>query len=307
MRRPEGVDTGNNHSLGWWTKRLDVAMRDKYSDLNSELESLSQIIQYLPNLNILIFRVPISKYLYISLPDAFLHHLSRSAGPNLEAIVWYTEALTPHAYQWYDFLGSVPNIRTLSSVDSSRFPGISPPALPALRTLDVSRYYFTYFPNSTTSIPSLRHLIIICSLSRKIFLNHGQQLEVVQVHVTEKGRVSHVLNTISQLCPKVHRLDISIPTWGELNLSHSGLSLPTTIRTFGIYCTELQASRTEYQKLFGALRNMKCGPTFKVIQLLHANNVTDLRLRHRQLLATNVPKLNELGFEVQDHEGQLLY
>ncbi|KAF8224175.1 hypothetical protein L208DRAFT_1313086 [Tricholoma matsutake] len=300
---PENLDAGNGHPLGWWTKRLDVAMRDNGSDTESELESLSQIIQSLPNLNILVFRVTTSKYHNVLLPGSFLHHLSRSAGSNLQAIVWYTRALTPDSPQWYAFLAGMPTIRTLSC---SQFFDDLLPALPALRTF--SLHDISSFPNPSLPNPSLRHLtfgVYKCDVNWKVFLlNHGQQLEVIQVHTIWKCWVSHVVQAISQSCPKLQRLDIAIQTWEELNSSQ--ISLPATIHTFGLYCMQPQAPRTGYKQLFSALKDMKFGPAFKVIQLLRPNNVTDLYGRHRQLLLTNMPKLRELGFEIQDHEGQPL-
>jgi hypothetical protein len=307
-RRP---GNGNGHPLGWWTKRLDVAMRDDSIDTDGELESLSQIIQSLPNLNILIFRVTNSEYQYVHLPWSFLHHLSRSAEPNLQAIVWYTRALTPDPHKLHAFLAGMPAIRTLSYADIHQSTENSLPALPALKTFCMPNN-MRYSPNlGAASIPSLRHLIFGAYAGydvgwKTLLFNHGQQLEVVRVHTILKSGVSDVLDTITQYCPKLHRLDIAVQTWGELNLSPDGLSLPASVRTFGVYCMQGQAPRTEYKQLFRALRNMKFGPAFKVIQFLHPNNVMDLCEHHRQLLLTNMPKLSELGFEVLDHEGQVL-
>jgi hypothetical protein len=202
------------YPLGWWSKRLDVAMRDQFNDIGSELGSLSQIVQFLPNLNIIIFRVTILKYHDLRLPESFLHQVSRSAGPNLQAILWYTEALTPTSHQWYDFLAGMPHISIVSFANVGEFPEDSLPALPALRTLSLP-YFMTHFPNTPTSIPSLRHLIFssyrLPDAAWKTFLlNHGEQLEVVQVHVKWGFGVPDVLDTISQYCPKLHRLDIAI-------------------------------------------------------------------------------------------------
>jgi hypothetical protein len=311
LRSPEDIDVGNGHLLGWWTKRLDVAMRDNGDDIESELESLSQIIQSLPNLNILIFRVTTPEYQYILLPDTFLHHLSRSAKPNLQAIAWYTDACIPDPHQWHAFLVSMPPIRTLSCVYMKPHSDTSLPALPELRTFCIP-HHRSLLPNLTTPIPSLRHLIFCAynlgDVGWKMFLQtYGQQLEVVRVHVIREFGVSQFLDTISQSCTKLHRLDIAIRTWRALNLSQDELSLPASIHTFGIYCLQPQAPKTGYKELFSALRNMKVGPAFKVIQLLRENNVRDLCEHHRQLLLTNMPKLKELGFEVLDHEGQALF
>jgi hypothetical protein len=297
------------HPLGWWSKRLDVAMRDQSNDSESELESLSQIIHFLPNLNILIFRVTIPEYHPLRLPDSFLHQFLRSAGPNLQAILWYTPALAPTSLQWYDLLAGMPHISIVSFANAGKFPEDPLPALPALRILSLP-YFMDHFPNTVTSIPSLRHLIFssyrLPEAAWKTFLlNHGEQLEVIQMHV-ERGSLDRLLDSISQCCPKLQRLDITIQTWEVLDQLQHGLSLPNTIQTFGIYCIQFQSSRSSHKALFTALRKMKFGPVFKGIQLLCQNNVTHLHEQHRKLLSTNLPELSKLGLEVLDHEGQVL-
>ena len=304
---PENSEVGNDHPLGWWSTRLDVAMRDNDDGLTDiKLESLLQIIQSLPNLKILVFRITASNYQY-NFPSSFVPHLSRLPGRNLQAIVWYTRALTPNPHQWHAFLVNMPTIRTFSCIHMDQLSDDPLPALPALRTLCLP-HSRSSFLNSTTSIPSLRHLIFVaCSVDigwKKFLLNYGHQLEVVRVHIIWKSGVSHVLYTISQSCPKLRRLDIAIQTWGDL--PQDGLSLPATIRTFGLYCKHLQAPRAGYKQLFSALRNMKVGPAFKFIQFLNPSNVMDLCEHHRGLLLANVPELDELRFRMLDHEGRIL-
>jgi hypothetical protein len=306
------MDAGDRHPMGWWTKRLDVAMRDPSVETDNELESLSQIIQSLPNLNILIFRVTAAKYRSVDLPESFLNQLSRSAKFNLQAIVWYSGALIPDPQQWHTFLSGMYAIRTLSQACVAvHYPTeFSLPALPALRTFSMP-YHMRYCPNPIAPIPFLRHFVFSADRStdrswKAFLLNHGQQLEVVQVYVIWEHGISHVVDTVSQTCPNLHRLDIAIPTWSQLNVSEDGLSLPATMRTFGLYCMQSQAPKTGYKRLFSALRNMKFGPAFKVIQLLRPTNVVDLCKHHRQLLLDNMPKLRELGFELLDHEGRVL-
>ena len=300
LRSPENADAGNDHPLGWWSTRLDVAMCD--GPTNIELESLLQIIHSLPNLKILVFRITISNYQY-DFPDSFVHHLSRSPKPSLLAIVWYTRALMPNRYQWHAFLVNMPSLRTLSCVHIDRLSDDPLPALPALRTFCLP-YSGSVLLNSTTRIRSLTlGAYNVDADWKKFLLNYGHQLEVVRVHVIWKSGVLHVLDTISQTCPKLRRLDIAIQSWGELSLAHDGLSLPATIRSFGLYRRPSQAPRASYKQLFSALRNMKVGPEFESIQFLNPSNVMDLCEHHRGLLLAN---LNELRFGMLDHEGRTL-
>ena len=139
----------------------------------------------------------------------------------------------------------------------------------------------------------------------KMLLNHGHQLDVIQINVIQVSGLLPVLDAISQYCPNLHRLDIAIQTWRELNALQE-LSLPATINTIGLYCFQRQASRACYKQFFDTLMKMRFGPAFKAIRLLHSAIVTDLSRHHRPLLWANIPRLSKLGFEVLDYEGKTL-
>lgn len=299
-------DSKSMDALGWWAKRLDVAMRDNNKDEEIALQYLTQIVQSLPNLTILVFRVAKSDYHCDFLPDSFLHCLSASAGSNLQALVWYTTVLTPFDY-WNTFLASLPAIRTLSCIDMNLSPNGSTLTLPTLRT-----FYMPRCLQHTISLPSLRHLIfgvysnMDVDMGWKTFLIiHGHQLDVIQINVIQVSGLLLVLDAISQYCPNLHRLDIAIQTWWELN-TLQGLALPTTINTIGLYCFQRQASRSCFKQLFDTLRKVRFGPAFKTIRLLHPATATNLSRHHQPLLWVNTPRLSQLGFEVLDYEGKPL-
>jgi hypothetical protein len=146
--------------------------------------------------------------------------------------------------------------------------------------------------------------------SWKMFLvNHGHQLDVIQIVDMQVSRLLLVLDAISRYCPNLHRLDIAIQTWSEIN-TLKDFTFPTTITTIGLYCFQRQASRGCFIQFFDTLIimkvTMKFGPAFKAIRLLDPAVVTNLSRHHRPLLCNKLLKLRNLGFEVLDSEGETL-
>jgi len=305
----------NGHSLGWWTRRFDIATRDQGCDVEDELEWLSKIVVWFPNLNTLTFRVTAQGYEGVALPGSFLQNLAQSSGPNLRAVLWYNDTLVPMTGDWYSFLVTTGNIRTIYCPTPLPFWEDALLALHSLHTvyIPIDTRTVEYPVAVIPSLESLRRVIFNVDTHAHDFNNsgwkqllrrYGEQLKVIQAYFdySDDG-ITSTFEVISRNCPHLHQLDISVRSWETLR---DGISIPTAIHTLGMSCMHTQAPTREYVTLFNTLANVKFGPALKVIQFLDQGNVTDLCRKHRRVLLSGLRKLSEMGLEVQGHDGQLL-
>jgi hypothetical protein len=310
---PANVDIDTEYPLGRWTKRFDIAMHDLGGNVYDELVFLAEIIRCFPNLNIITFRITVKRYQGIKLPPYFLPNLSKSSGPNLQAISWFNDNAIPDSQDWYTFLRrGARSIRT-AYCPAVRFPQ-DLPTMPEMRTFYISRPVDNAIQDSDDpTMFSLRHAIFAFhnfgpetgNAASKLVLRTFQNLEVIQIYFGWGSTgIFNTLETVSQNCPNLQRLDISIRSWSDLLL---GLSLPATIRVFGIHCSQVQAPRRVVRVLFDALTNgVELGASLKAIQFLCKGTLIDLCKNHLYELMKGIWALKCRGLELQDHEGHVL-
>jgi hypothetical protein len=315
LRRTTNVNsivTDTAYSLGRCTKRFDIAMHDVGGEAHDEFVYLAEIIRCLPNLNIITFRITAKRYVVMDLPHYFLPNLSRSSGPNLRAILWFNFNTTPDKHDWYAFLRRGMWSISTAYCPAIKFPDDLLPAMPAMRTFYIPRPVNTV-QASDPIMSSLRHAIFqpdhpsfeIKNAAWKLVLRTcGQNLQVIQVHFKMSAGISNVLEIVSQTCPNLQRLNISVQVWSDLLI---GLSLPGTIQVFGIYCSQVQVRKRSVKSLFAALTSkIEFGADLKAIQFLCRGTVIELCKNHRRELVKGTQALKNRGVEVQDHEGCVL-
>lgn len=301
-----GSSSDHVRPFGWWTKRLDVVMRDMSSEsIGDELDCLSELVQRLPNLTILTFCATAPQLLRVILPPALLQHLSRS---NIQAISWRNNTLTPGTEDWYDFLVNSPQLRAIHFPDVITHCKWSPRlTLPSLRALLVRRQSDVL----EAELPSLRQLTIDVAPSTPwdpLLQNHGTNLETMQLCFRFHSLISPTLARLASSCPNLSRLDISVSSW-ELfgcGVDDCNITIPPTVKTLGIQSMLKQSPKRFYKCLFRGLQDMKISPPLKVVQLIDTGNAADLCLRHQRILAGGLEMLRGRGLELRDTAGFLI-
>ncbi|KAG5634904.1 hypothetical protein H0H81_000364 [Sphagnurus paluster] len=280
-------------SRGWWTKRLDIAIRhDRAMD---EIAPISKMFNYLPNLDI----INIKGFFSWILPE-----LKKSCGPSLRVFKW-CEAITIHE-EWHNFLFQLTNLRMLHCPFSQpekptptnfTFPHLE--SIYAVSPRDI--------PNA--EYPSLRHLIIGGSTTDQwhpFLERQGAKLEVIQLvlHLITLSQID--LTTITTACPNLVRLDLSTDRWSLFTHISWDLVAPASIRILGLQSRAKQSNSRGYTALFSTLEKMICGSKLEYIQLIDRGNATDLRDKHPRALKRGVEMLQRKGLVLRDHEGLLM-
>ncbi|KAF5379700.1 hypothetical protein D9615_005734 [Tricholomella constricta] len=301
-----------DHPLGWWTKRLDLALRDMSitkTDRRDEIRCISDIVQCLPNLNIVNFSVtapPFHRnFQRESFPSSVIHSLADWSGPSLQAITWQGSFFTPDPQDWHAFLAKAKNLRTLRCPDF-----LEGTRLPCLTLLSLESLYPQKEP-LMGDFPSLRHLTAEVSPStgwQPLLESHGAKLEIVQLSFKYHSTMSPVLTLLSASCPKLVRLDLSVTSWDLVGCQVEGceLVLPSTVRVMGLQNTSKQSSPQGYKSLFWGLEQMTFGSSLDYVQLIDSGNVADLRQKHSRALMRGLAMLHAKGLQLRDHEGLVM-
>lgn len=170
--------------LGWWTKRLDVAMRDSTDDSKTDLVLVGSIVAMLSNLSILTFDIHGHGYFLAygglgTLPSSILQSTSPE---NLNVVYWHRPNVMPTAEDWLEFLSSRPHLRSISdSLWGHYLPMANAvPNFPSLTSLHLSLpWSVEYF--SRLELPRLQHLTYRANYDfaqnfAPFFQNHGANL-----------------------------------------------------------------------------------------------------------------------------------
>ncbi|KAG5640220.1 hypothetical protein DXG03_000525, partial [Asterophora parasitica] len=303
----QDVSSDEGYSLGWWTRRLDIAMRDistSEAERREEINSICDIIHCLPNLSIVTFSVTAPPFHHNfqsePFPSSILRVLGDPNGPSLQAIIWQCGCFTPDPNDWLALLTKATNIVTLRCPD---FPEGA--QLPELRHLEV--LYPRKEPLPTAVFPSLRHLIADVSPSNRwypLLKIHGEKLQVIQLSFKYHSTIMPVLSMISTSCPSLARLDLSVTNWELVGCQVEGceLVLPPTVQILGLQNTAKQSSDQGYRSLFLGLALMTFTSSLDYVQLIDSGNVKDLCQKHSKALMRGLLMLEAKGLHLRDHE-----
>jgi hypothetical protein len=302
----------NGHPLGWWTKRLDVAMRDQSRHGVLEFEFLIEVIRCLPNLAIITFSVATRQYEDHPIPTSVLQTLAETCGRSLQIVNWSRTSLGPHRGDWRSFLAAAPNLRAIRC--PCALPTMEParplPVLPALNTLVLaSGHCEEYYTDDINHFPSLREIIYLDFLPPLIPMTwepllrvYGPNLTTITVHYDiDMIFLQGEMDLLTALCPNLIRLDIAFRSWISFI---PNLALPS-VTHFGFRCWELQSPSWKYRRMFAALASLTAS-ALKVVQLIDHRNVDDLCNRHAKVFSEGAALLKSRSFCLTDHEGRTL-
>lgn len=314
-KRETDHSSQGHHALGWYTKRLDVAMRDQgHYGSAADLEFLAKAIQCLPNLAIVMFSVRSPRYVEHPIPTSIMHALADTCGHSLRIVDLSESVLHPSRHDWREFLTATPHLRVLRgpgatpiSSDHTR-PLVDLPVLSELTALALtsrnSKEYLNggnHFPH----LPSLREfefhydihfLWNTCAGLLGVF---GHNLTVIHLNFNMHGDyLQGEMNAVSQHCPNLARLILSLQLWEQLICKLSFPSVPyVALRSW-----QYQAPSWIYRGLFTSLSTMS--GKIQIVRLCDHHNVTDLRVRHAKVLAQGLEHISHCSFRLEDNEGR---
>jgi hypothetical protein len=313
-RRKTNHSSPDHHPLGWYTKRLDVAMRDQgHHSAASELDFLAEAIRCLPNLTITMFSVRAPRYVKHPMPASIMNALADTCGPSLRVVDFSESVLHPFRHDWRTLLTAAPHLRILRGPETTpvSLDNIKPPDnLPFLSELTAlvlaspnSKEYLT----EENHFPSLREFEFHCFFPPLwdtwagplgVF---GHNLTMVHLNFNvAPAYLQGEMNVLSEHCPNLTRLILSLKVWEQLI---DRLVLPS-VPYLALRCWQYQAPSAVYRSLFSSLSTM-FGPTLQTVRLCDHHNVTDLRVRHARVLAQGLEQISCCSFRLEDHEGQL--
>lgn len=295
--------------LGWWTKRLDVAMRDSAEDSKTDMVHLESIIAMLPNLSILTFDIRGHGYFSSNgglgtLPSSILQSTSPE---NLNVVCWYSPNIMPTLKDWLEFLSSRPHLRSISDLAWADYIPMTTtaPNFPSLTSLHLSHSRCVeYF--SRLELPHLQHLTYRANYDftqslAPFFQNHGAKL----MSFTTDCRASewNILPLISETCPNLISLELSVDDWDFLPDHRSALP---PIRTMKLVCRRRDHGRRLYRRLFAFIMDVvTVCPTLKTIRFADERNICNLN-KHLHVLQGALDILSKAGVTLENLEGRLI-
>ena len=304
--------SNDHHHLGWYTKRLDVAMRDQgCQGAASELDFLAEAIQCLPNLTIVMFSVRAPRYIKHPLPTSIMQALADTCGPTLRIVDFSESVLHPFRHDWRVLLAATSHLRILRGPEVTIFseyprPLLDLPVLSELTTLTLTS------SNSKEYLTEENHFPSLCELEFHYYLPppwdtwvgslgiFGHNLTAVHLNFNVSADyLQGELDVLSQHCPNLMRLTLSLKLWEQLI---DRLSIPS-VSHLALRCWQYQAPSSIYSRLFANLSTMS-GPTLQRVCLCDYHNVMDLRFRHARVLAQGLEQISHCPFRLEDHEGQ---
>ena len=282
------------HSLGSWTQRLDVAIRDHSTDLNAECGYLADIILSLPNLAIMSFAVGSASYTpSTSIPPGVFDAL-RSNGSSLRVLDWSADGIFPAPRPLEELLKELPHLRILHSHALPWKNGLMPTkALSWLHTLIVpsllSAPDHCFGPVDTGMTPiNLREVVLSISFTfpwgefMRCYGIHLTSVQVRQWYPGVKVVLIPFLGMIHRTCPNLRRITLTILKFSHLPLNGFFL-LP--IEYLRVSAEAPQQPRSAYWNLFMILASVRdTVPTLRVVQFINPRNVDALLTQHTKLV-----------------------
>lgn len=315
-------DDDSARPIGWWTRRLDVNMRDRPSG-NPQLvmNALARILSCLPNLRILTFSITGHRY-RPTLPSNVLQALV--CHQTLRVVHWYTDHF-PSISSLSAFIRDYPRLQSANAneIMNSQMPHIH------LDSLEIVHVHGTGFLDGEAStmtshiwaleLPSVRHAIYDIDFSgnddllvHNFFSAVGRQLLTILLYYLPSDNDMepefNLQTTFEQLyehCNALEQVNLLLHSWSMLGLqSHS---LPAKVCKIVVRIIKGQLSRSAAYELFTiTLRDLKTlNPHLKAIQFYSSSNIQNLR-RHPFALSAGLSLLGRLGLSILDDEGNIL-
>ncbi|KDR79438.1 hypothetical protein GALMADRAFT_154336 [Galerina marginata CBS 339.88] len=297
---------GGERPIGWWTKRLDVLMRDDGTTTDFDpylvLDAVADIIACLPNLRILTFFVIGNGYavkkIVAGLPSKVL--CSLCCRESLKVVHWYNGILLPKVDDWTSFLQNHPY---LESVHCDKWPDISPNTnlkLPSLKIVYPAYKYHhkSHYDFMHLELPAVRFAVYDkCNMD--LLSQLGEQLTVLQIEksVTETyGPHDQALFAeIREKCANLLQVNL-------IGFLLPDISFPSTVRVLGLDIVNAMSGRGGARYAVIALPSiLSQNPNLKVVRLLSDLITSDLKFYPRMLIKV-VKQMENSGVILLDHE-----
>jgi hypothetical protein len=303
-------DTQNQvRSIGWWTKRLDLAMRDETSGINAENQQLAAIVKCLPNLAIFVNRVSHASYLYKRITASTVEALVNSCKFSLRTMRVYQSApkFAMLAEDWKPIFDACTSLETIdSSLDFLSLPCQFPKRI---RSATVSSACFERFlENPPCNLQELKYIIsphsILAELGfKKILSVVGRSLNSLNIEIETKGYLGPSSWPLaSHVHPDLTRLIIKLQSVADFRFM---FSLPSTILYLGIQCFKQRPSIQEVLAFFNALL-AQSPSNLKVVRFIDRNTSDYLRMLFAVTLRHIANICAEKGHRLEDNDGRLL-
>ena len=300
------------YSLGSWTQRLDLAIRDRCIDFTVECECLAEIIRSLPNLAIVSFAITSSDYDAL-VPSSILDALRCNAS-SLRVLDWSTDRLAAFIHQLEIFLlKEVPHLRILRCSRLCCNDGFTH-TLTSVHTLVVQKLHDRRltFDDAQEAPTNIRELTFLVDRSNHDFWrqftdHYGTRLTSVHLRQVDfdPWALNGFLSMIRESCPNLRRVTLSVESFSFIYLD--GFTLPP-VQYLGIAAEAHQQNRSDYECLFAILASVKdTVPTLRVVQFIDPRNVNSILTRHWKVATRAlIQQLVGSAFRVECYDGMLL-
>lgn len=299
------VSNGKMCSLGWWTKRLDLSMREPNKNVLDTVAQLASMLACFPNLRILTLS-PTGHGYNDKIYTAFD---SLSAPGSLKAIHLRTTLSCP-LDRWTNILERHP---ALQSIWGPGYVNIKNKIV--LKSLIALRPCLPP-PTPTDSVQIVAsHLPSLCCLSGYYnslpFRDKFLQMVRTQLTILDLERVSYDRPLSAILtwadCPNLTQINIRTWGWAEFQDDDArSLSRSKSLKTLGLHIHQVQIPAKEMRRLLENVFPLFGSSSIRTIRFIHRHNVMALRRHNPQLLADGVQRLANLGVALKDHDDRPL-
>ncbi|KAH7890145.1 hypothetical protein F5I97DRAFT_1924662 [Phlebopus sp. FC_14] len=307
----QGIMTGQK-PLGFWTQRLDVAIRDHGTDFFAEIATLADVINCLPSLAVVSFSSSSSAYDISKMPATILTALRCSAATL--RVLDLSPLFSPSPEELSELLRDCSHLRILNCHHFVWSPGVPLGAIiPNVTTLGL---YGIQIPSASTVIApqngpiSLRELILFMTYQEdqwSDFMRHnGSCLTALHLYgfgIRGPHHAMEYLRLVEETCSNLRRITLSLARFSVLRYD---IHLPP-IKYLGLRAENYLTPKSELQHLFSLLESLKTtAPSIRVVQLTDRHNVNCLLRSHPQVAVRGLKKLAGCTFRLEDHDGNLL-
>ncbi|KAF8960812.1 hypothetical protein BDZ97DRAFT_2077299 [Flammula alnicola] len=314
IRSQKSVDSNEQvNSIGWWTKRLDVSMRDSADDPGAIMATLADIMTCLPNLRILTFSITGQFYDRV-LPSTVLESLT--CRDTLKFVHWYIFP-QPTTQAWTSFLENHPYLESING--NFRISPNSHIQLNSLKMVHVPDIANIGDEHEIWQIdlPAIRYATYCVdfganSIGRdRFFASVGPKLTTIQINYLHDGDVQSAaclqatLDQILQTCHALEQVNLLLNSWHVLSLCVA--SLPPKVKMLAIRILRPNLAKVTNRVLFTSILKgmVSRNPALKIIQFLDRANVRELRV-HSRILNEGLRLMESLGVIIKNPEGCIM-
>lgn len=295
--------TRSGQPFGWWTKRLDVLLRDGIPKPEQAFCDLAEIMQELPNLEIWNLALSGGSLNNRALP-ADLFQKAHRCGHSLRVVNFLNRmTVSGNPGVWGTFLDQHPNMRYLTYNPEEEVPL---PAAPSLVCVWNPWSYQVDYSLLASRYPNLHMVILDLPQHDTLRLRDPlNQITHLQLLVPPWAIVTFTqeLRLLKQIFSRLNRLEFVFRTMdADISFNQCPLATHITFRS-----SSHNFSRQNAISIFstGIPDLCKVIPSLKTVQFMDKADLVSLSQVARQIRAP-LTALQEMGLQVVDDEGRQL-